>query len=280
MTKRIAAITTVRNDALFLPKWIAHYGAAFGPKNLFIFLDGHDQPRPDCALADQVNFIHLPHINQKRAKADRRRARIMSDLARALFRCFDIVLATDVDEFLLVDPKVGLGLADYLAQIKGKASVSGLGLDVGQHLKNEAPLDPARPFLDQRSFAHVSARYTKPNTIFRPLTWGSGMHRIKGRNFHIDPNLYLLHFGMVDYQRATGKTLDQTRLDAGWKAHLERRERLFSIITEATPLDGDDFFAEARHRQTRRRALLAWNKPALLKGEPVIEIPTRFRGLV
>ncbi len=280
MTKRIAAITTVRNDALFLPRWIAHYGAAFGHRNLYVFLDGHDQPRPDCAGADQVNFIHLPHQPLKRAPAMRRRARTMSYLARGLWPYFDILLATDVDEFLLVDPNTGLELAAYLLQIKAGSSVSGLGLDVGQHLTEEAPLDPAQPFLDQRAFAHLSSRYTKPVVAFRPLTWGSGMHRIKGRNFQIDPNLYLFHFGMVDYQLATGKILDKDRLATGWAGHLERREALFGIISNASPLDGDAMFAKARRYQTRRRPLYALNKPAQMPGAPVIRIPTRFAGMV
>lgn len=280
MGKRFAAITTVRNDALFLPKWIAHYGGAFGYENLFVFLDGHDQPRPDCVGADRVNFLSLPHQPLERVAAMRRRARVMSHLARGLFHYFDIVLVSDVDEFLIADPGTGQDLQSYLCAITGRATLSGLGLDVGQHVTQEAPLDPARPFLDQRRYAHVSARYTKPVVAFRPVTWGSGMHRIKGRNFHIDPNLYLFHFGMVDYQRATGKTLDSDRLATGWSGHLERRERLFGLIEQAEPVEGDAFFAKARRRQTWHRPIYALNKPGMIPGDPVVTIPERFHGLV
>lgn len=275
---RICALTTVRNDRLFLPKWIAHYGAAFGAENLFVLLDGHDQEPP--ANACHVNIIRLPHIPLERVAAMRRRARVMSRFAAGLFHYFDIAIATDVDEFIVVDPATGKGLAEYLAGLQIRGSVSALGLDVGQHLHEEAALDPARPFLRQRAYAHVSARYTKPAITARPLTWGSGMHRIKGRNFHIDPNLYLFHFGMVDYRLATGKTLDADRLATGWRAHLSRRERLFEIIANATPRDADAFLPIARRRQTWRRPLYAWNKPAMLPGDPVVRIPARFAGLV
>ncbi|MCP5036776.1 MAG: glycosyltransferase family 2 protein [Rhodobacteraceae bacterium] len=278
--KQIAAITTVRNDALFLPKWIAHYGAAFGFQNLYVFLDGFDQLRPDCPGAEQVNFIHLPHKPLERVPAMRRRARTMSDLARGLFHYFDIVLATDVDEFLINDPNTGVDLNAYLSAIEGRKSVSGLGLDVGQHMELEEPLDPDRAFLDQRRFAHLSSRYTKPVVTFRPLTWGSGMHRIKRHGFHIDPNLYVFHFGMVDYQRATGKTLDRDRLATGWGGHLERREALFGIITGANPVDGDTLFPAARRYQSRHRPLYALNKPGQMGGDPVVEIPSRFRSLI
>ena len=139
----------------------------------------------------------------------------MSHLARRLFKYLDAVIVTDSDEFLIVDPSSNLSLSEYLSTSHTRASLSRLGLDVGQHLQLEGTLDLDKPFLDQRSFAHLPSRYTKPSVAFRPVTWGSGMHRIKGRNFHIDPNLYLFHFGMIDYQLATGKTADADRLATG-----------------------------------------------------------------
>ena len=276
--KRIAAITTVRNDTVFLEKWVRYYGRQLGVKNLYVFIDGHDQPLPEWL--NDVNTLVLPHIPLKRVPAMRRRARVMSHLARGLFKYFDAVIVTDVDEFLIVDPELNQTLAEYLTHSKAKTTLSGLGLDVGQHLELEAGLDPEQPFLDQRSYAHLSSRYTKPVVAFRPVTWGSGMHRVKGRNFHIDPNLFLFHFGMVDYQLSTGKTADQDRLATGWTKHLTRREALFKIIAEADPIDGDEYFDEARERQRKRRPLYALNKPGMIRGNPVVQIPERFRGIV
>ena len=242
MTKTIAAITTVRNDAMFLPRWIDHYGKAFGYRSLYVIIDGYDQSKPDCEGSDQVNFLYLPHIPIERVPAMKRRARVMSKIAAGLFQYFDIVMATDVDEFLVADPNTGKGLREYLSGIERRTSISGLGLDVGQHLRDEEPVNDNLPLLGQRKYAHLSARYTKPNATFRPLTWGSGMHRIKRHGFRIDPNLFLFHFGMVDYERSTGKTLDRDRLSTGWGDHLKRREQLFKIITENTARDGDEYF--------------------------------------
>ena len=276
--RNICAMTTVRNDPLFLPKWIAHYGAALGHRNLLVILDGHDQDLP--ADAGPVNVLRLPHQSLERVPAMRRRARVMSKIASGLFHYFDMVIATDVDEFIVVDPRVGLGLRDYISGLnRPPAAISALGLDVGQHLREEAPLDPTRPFLDQRRYAHVSSRYTKPAIATRPVTWGSGMHRVKGRNFHIDPNLFLFHFGMVDFARMTGKTADADRLATGWEGHLGRRERIFDIITNATPREGDAYFPVARRRQSWIRPLYALNKPGMIPGDPVVKIPERFRGL-
>lgn len=276
--KRICALTTVRNDTIFLKKWIAYYGAQFGRKNLFVILDGHDQPLPTDS--DGVNFIRLPHIPLERAAADRRRARVMSDIARGLFRHFDIAIALDVDEFIVLDPAIEGDLAQYLSSHKSRSSISALGLDVAQHVEQETAIDLARPFLAQRHFALVSDRYTKPNIAMRPLTWGSGMHRIKGRNFHIDPNLFLFHFGMVDYTLSTGKTQDRDRIDSGWSNHLSRREAVFGIVAKAEPMEGDAYFPTARRNMTWRRAIYALNKPAPLAGKPVVRIPERFRDIL
>lgn len=276
--KKIAAITTVRNDEIFLEKWVQYYGSELGEKNLYVFLDGHDQPVPEAARG--VNVLYLPYQPLKRVPAMRRRAQVMSFLARGLFKYYDGVIVTDVDEFLIVDPKLELTLSEYLSASNARSSLSGLGLDVGQHIKKEGPLDLSRPFLEQRAFAHLSSRYTKPSISFAPVTWGSGMHRIKGRNFHIDPNLFLFHFGMVDYKLATGKTADGDRISTGWSNHLSRRERLFKIIAESEPIDGDDYFSQARKYQTWHRPIYAWNKPAMIPKNPVVRIPQRFTGVI
>jgi len=276
--KRIAAITTVRNDSVFLEKWVQYYGEQFGIKNIYIFIDGHDQTVPESAK--EANILFLPHIPLKREAADRRRARIMSELAAGLFQVFDAVIVTDVDEFLIVDPNTKASLSEYLSNNQSHTSLSGLGMDVGQHLQIEASLDLTKPFLSQRKFAHLSSRYTKPSVAFKPVIWGSGMHRIKGKNFHIDPNLFLFHFGMIDYQLSTGKTADKDRLTNNWTNHLVRREQLFKIISESTPIDGDDYFSQARHYQTWHRPFYALNKPGMIPNNPVIKIPKRFMGII
>ena len=147
---RAFAMTTLRNDILFLTRWVAHYGGAVGRENLFIILDGHDQHAPEGL--GPVNILRLPHREASRASGDRRRARIMSDIARGLMRLYDIAIVTDVDEFLILDPALGQDLVPYLASRRG-ATLSALGLDVGQHMDRESPLDPARPYAGRRDSA-------------------------------------------------------------------------------------------------------------------------------
>jgi len=36
----------VRNDTFFADKWISYYGAQLGYENLYLFVDGMEQPLP------------------------------------------------------------------------------------------------------------------------------------------------------------------------------------------------------------------------------------------
>ena len=195
-TKRIAVITMARDDDFFLSRWIAYYGKQFGTENLYILLDGTDQNIPENA--GNTHITKLEHKPMSRSSGDKYRINKISNLAHELMKKYDIVIGCDCDEFLIVDPRTNKTLSEYLSNKKIHTSVSGLGLDIGQHLYNETILDRYAPFLEQREYALLSTRYTKPVVINKPVNWGSGFHSIKHHNFHIDKNLYLLHFGAID----------------------------------------------------------------------------------
>ncbi|TNF42822.1 MAG: glycosyltransferase family 2 protein, partial [Bacteroidetes bacterium] len=260
--KKIGVISMARNDQFFIPKWIDYYGSQFGYENLFLILDGHDQDFPSGS--EPVNVIRIPREKQSRSRGDKNRIDLISALAKALFQRYDLIIAHDIDEILVADPAHHSGLAEYLQRPIKYSSLSALGLDVGQNIDNEGPIDPSRPFLQQRSFAHVSARYTKAIVATRPVRWGSGFHRVVNKNFHIDPELFLFHFGMVDFQIARLKMEDQSLLSAGWQGHLDRRYELFELIRKKTPIEGDSFFSQARRRESLFRPIFALNKPGML----------------
>jgi hypothetical protein len=276
--KRIAALTTVRNGERFLERWLSHYGAAFGLSNLYVILDGHDQKIP--AGYPDVNAISIDHVPHARSKGDKIRAARASDLARDLLNDYDIVIGTDVDEFLVVDPRAKTPLDVYLSQIEITGCLSAMGLDVVRHDTDEVPLDWAAPFLGQRRYSIISDRYTKANILKKPLRWGSGFHRVRHHGFRIDPQLVLFHFGSVDPQEARARLEDTDRKSDGWTAHQMRRINVSDEITSSTPRDGDDVFDDARAALSRPRSLIAWNKPRPLRGDRVVTIPDRFHGIV
>jgi hypothetical protein len=276
--KKICAISMLRNDIFFVNKWIDYYGNQIGFRNLYLVLDGFDQPLP--RNHESINIIQREHIPMNRSRGDSYRVKLVTNIAKELFDRYDVVIAHDIDEFLVVDPLIGLSLSEYLQKSFHTSSRSALGIDVGQHVEKEAPIDPDRPFLQQRSFAHVSARYTKPIVALKPLKWGAGYHRVRGKNFTIDPNLFLFHFGMVDYEMCKNK-IDQSELNkSGWKGHFKRRFELFSLIENKKAVPGDSFFAKARMRQSVFRPFYALNKPGMLIEKPIITIPERFRNIL
>jgi len=269
--KRIAAITMARNDDFFLGRWIKYYGGMLGKENLYVYLDGLDQAAPKNS--DGVNITKLQHIEEAVQRGDKRRILLLSELAGKLFAAgYDIVIGCDCDEFLIVDPATGMGLPEYLSEIRNRTSVSGLGLDVGMDLNTESALDMRAPFLTQRKYALLSTRYTKSVVLFRPATWGSGFHSVKGKNFHIDKNLYLLHFGGVDYNMIKNKIGDR---NPSWERHLKKRARTIEIITKSRRRGAS--IKIARALQTALRPIYDWNKPGMLGLRWVTTIPERFQ---
>ncbi|HOY47100.1 MAG TPA: glycosyltransferase family 2 protein [Alphaproteobacteria bacterium] len=273
MKKRIAAITMARNDEFFLNRWIAYYGRELGEENLYIYLDGLDQKIPSGA--GNANITKLPHKEGlSRSQGDKYRISLLSNLAKNLFlNGYDIVIGCDTDEFLVVDPNTKKSLAQYLSDKKINTPISGLGLDVGQDLNAEDQLDLEKPLLQQREFALLSTRYTKPVVLGGIARWGSGFHCVKNNNFKIDKNLYLLHFGSVDYEMIRSKIGDR---NPDWKKHLARRAQTIYIITRKKRRS-EKFIKLARILQTWVRPIYAWNKPAQFGLKLVTKIPNKLK---
>lgn len=267
----------VRNDNFFLSRWIAYYGHQLGEENLYIFLDGKDQIAPVNAI--KTNIKKIEHLEGQVAIADKKRINFLSGEAIKLFERYDLVIGTDVDEFLLVDPKCNKSLSEYLNGIDIETSVSGLGIDVGQNINIEKSIIENKAFLLQRNFAVLSSRYTKASVIAKPIKWGAGFHRIKGHNFKIDKNLYLFHFGSVDFDILKQKLGDNDKLKDGWKRHLNKRSRTITLISTKKAKDGDIIIPFARLLQTIVRPIFAWNKPSMAGLKLVIKIPERFKGV-
>ena len=270
--KKIAVITMARDDEFFLSRWIAYYGKQFGTENLYILLDGTDQKTPQNA--GNAHITKLPHADMSRAAGDKYRIGKLSELAQELLKTYDIVIGCDVDEFLIVDPNMRQTLAQYLTTIKIHTTVSGLGLDVGQHLDLETPLDINAPLLEQREYALLSTRYTKPVVINKPVHWGSGFHSVKHHNFHIDKNLYLLHFGAVDMNMLIKKA---KKRGPDWVNHLHRRGNgTINAVTKRTPRP-EKYMSRARTIQQIFRPIYALDKPCMLGLKRVVKIPARFK---
>ncbi len=278
MGKKICALTMVRNDEFYLRKWVAYYGAEIGMENLYVFLDGKDQEIPQWCPG--VNVTAVDKIPGQVVEAEKGRLDFLSAKAAELLQTYDLVIGVDADEILVVDPKLGKTLAEYLSEADIDVSISGLGVDVGQHTAEEGDISSDLPFLSQRHYARLSTRYTKPCVIAKPVRWGRGFHRIKGHNFHIGKDLFLFHFGYFDLGRIKARFDDPSRRAAGWTKHLERRSKTIRLVTEGKARDWDRWTRNARLIQTFCRPPYALNKPAMFEMVIIVRIPDRFSKIV
>lgn len=277
--KHIAALTMVRNDDFFLRKWVEYYGRELGKENLYIYYDGEDQAVADVCQGTNA-FLH-PKIGQQVVAAEKGRLKFLSQQAAELFaKGYDIVIGVDADEYIVVDPKLGIGLREFLSRQDIDVSLSPLGLDFGQKLDEEGDLSLKKTFLSQRHYAQIGTRYTKPSIISQPCRWGSGFHRVKGHNFHIASDLYLLHFGYADSKILEGRLGDADRVAQGWKKHIYKRSRTIKYATEKKARDFDKWTRFARICQTWCRPPYALNKPAMFELRLVVKIPERFNDVL
>ena len=276
--KRICALTMVRNDDFYLKKWTAYYGRELGEENLYIFLDGKDQPIPDWC--PKAHIAAYDKIKGQVVEAEKGRLALLSQKAAELLESYDLVIGTDADEFLIVDPALGISLAEYLSSKDIKISLSGLGVDVGQNTKEETGIIENEPFLRQRHYARLSTRYSKPSVLAAPVVWGSGFHRIKGHNFHIAKDLYLFHFGYFDLGRIEARFNDKDRKEAGWSRHLAKRSKTIRLVTNKKAGEWNSCVNFARIIQNLVRPPYAWNKPAMFEMVVIVRIPERFQDIV
>ena len=272
--KKICAITMARNDDFFLERWIEYYGMQLGKENLYILLDGVDQNPPKNA--ENINITKTQRVIGQVAAADKGRIGILTALAKELLLKYDLVIGSDADEFLLVDPRCKQTLKEYLSSITINTSVSGLGIDVGQKIGEESELDKTKPFLSQREYAIISTRYTKTSVIASAVEWGSGFHRIRNKNFKIDKNLYLFHFGCVDMKMLEEKLKDNEKIESGWERHLKKRSKTIRSVSNQKARNANSLFPFARIIQTIFRPVYAWNKPSMFGWKPVVKIPAHF----
>ena len=269
----------VRNDDFYLRKWVEYYGRELGKENLWIYFDGTDQTiAPFCEGTNA--FLHEKIGNQVVA-AEKGRLRFLSERAASLLeQGYDLVIGVDADEFIVVDPKREMSLREYLSAQKIGVSLSALGLDIGQKLGEEGDITENEPFLKQRHYAQIGTRYTKPSIVAKPCIWGSGFHRVKGHNFHIAKDLYLMHFGYFDKRRLEERFSDKDRLSQGWGKHMAKRARTIRYATELPARDFDRWTKFARICQTIVRPPYALNKPAMFELRIVVRIPERFETIV
>jgi hypothetical protein len=202
---RTVALTMVRDEREMLPRWVRHYGSHLGLDNLIV-LDDNSQDGSTHGLPCTVQRLPPPRPTDHWGAM---RLRLANGLAAGLLAYYDAVIFTDVDEFLVPDPARYSSIPHYLAARPDRQVLAPLAFDVVHNAREEPPIDPERPVLEQRRYVKFNRAMCKPQVKRGPVRWGSAFHAVKAP-FDIDPDLVMLHLKFFD-ERALRETGDRRR---------------------------------------------------------------------
>lgn len=285
-------MTMVRDEAVWLPRWVAHYGREVGTRNLLVFDDG----TTDGSTTNLPCRVHpMPTGWLGDDSFDAGRTGVLNRRARWLLekRGYDAVIAVDVDEFLVADPAVHPSLLDFLAARRHLDVIAATGLDIVHHTPSEEPLDPTRPVTEQRSFAQFTGGMCKPTIKRVAAPWRMAGHGIRAP-FTIDPELFLLHTKYADRdllrvaaaRRHERFLADRAGHTSTWTLPPDTLvERLAADIDAIEPTQVPVFDPRAVDPATiievvgERYRSLGGNRRRTT-GSPVVRIPPQLRGTV
>ena len=185
-----ALLTMVYNERIFLPIWLRYYSRFFAPEDIYVI----DHASTDGST-EAGGFVRIPVEHP--SDDDYWRVEVVEREQRELLDRYDVVLATDVDEIVAPDPRVGT-LGDYIDEFD-REFVNCIGYELLHMKRSEPPFDPHLPVLEQRSHWFRNPGYDKPLLAKVPISWGPGFHiRADGR-IERDPGLRMIHLHRMDY---------------------------------------------------------------------------------
>lgn len=187
---KIAAFTMVHNEDVFLPIWINHYGKHVGYENLYVIDDGSVDNSTD-------NLGPINVIKKNKSPLDEDvRAILISSFFEILLNNYDVVVFSDVDELIVVDPRVNNSFFEYIKKYSN-LPITAIGFDIIHRLFYESDIVLENKLFSQRNFARFSPLYCKTLISSRPIRWSPGFHysNIQRR---FDENIYLFHLRAFD----------------------------------------------------------------------------------
>ena len=187
---RVAVICTVYNEAILLPLWLTYYGSLFGLDNLYLIDDGSTD-----GSTDNLGAVNVIRIDQAEIDQDRR-CRDVSFFHNEIKRLYDAVIYVDIDEFLVPDPLLGVGLRDYIERT-ALDHFNAVGLNVIQHISAEPDYSPSRGVFKQRRFVQFERSYCKQLIHKARVFWSVGFHNTT-EPVAMAAGLYLFHLRAMD----------------------------------------------------------------------------------
>jgi hypothetical protein len=194
---RAVAITMARDEAELLPRWVRYYGEQLGLENLIVLDDGTTDGSTERL---PCTSFRLPPQPWRGAWGKTRRT-LANALSRGLLTCYDFVIFTDVDEFLVPDPLQYGGLLDYLSAFSSRQVIAPVALNVLHDARTEPALDATRLVLEQRRYVKFAPGMCKPCIKSIPAEWQLAFHGIR-YPFQVSPDLWMVHLKFADMETA------------------------------------------------------------------------------
>jgi hypothetical protein len=195
-----AAFTIAQNEPVMLPLWLQYHERHFAGRDLYVL----DHDSTDGCAEQLAGRCHVIPVHRSTSFDHRWLRATVEAFQSFLLQSYATVLFTEVDEFVVPDPRHYSGLADYIARMAAPA-VRCVGFEVVQQ-PDEPPLDFDEPILRQRSSWHASSDYGKRVLSRIPLAWSEGFHHeYNAPDDPPDPALMLIHLHRVDYQRCLAR---------------------------------------------------------------------------
>jgi Glycosyl transferase family 2 len=289
--KKLACIMTmVRDDYFFLERWVRYYGEMFGRDALYVVNHGNGEKIKDIAAG--CNVIGIPDVFNE--KFDAMRWRLLNNLAQGLRGYYNYVLIGDVDEFVVVDPKTEMNLADFLGKRRGKNTITPIGLEV-VHQPALEPEGLDGPMLGPRRYARFTTAYSKPCIFNHHVEISRGGHYATDPELKIFKNVYMFHMRYVDAQMYSdtlarrGKQVeriaqsgDDTMISWQWRQQDDKPDPY--QVAAQMPI-GETFDVEAYLKRMYKTWGVRDDKSGLHHvarqiGKVLMPLPERFFGLI
>lgn len=201
---KIGIIARHKNDEKFLNLWYRYYSRFFLDRDIYIIdnesTDGSIEKFRLKHIQVNVSTVKTPYVYDEGVLTQ---AVIDKQFELFTHLNYDVVVYTDIDEFIIPDPSRWKDLRNYIEKIMEEREHIGThGYEIYQD-KNEPSLNfDSNQILNQRNWWCECDFYKKPLITRIPVEWGWGFHDfgIESREWvRADYHLYLFHLQKIDY---------------------------------------------------------------------------------
>jgi hypothetical protein len=287
----LGVLTMVYQDYDLLQNWVNYYEKQVGREHLYVLSHGNDPEHR--RIADGCNVINIPR-DPTMFQLDRRRWFLIGQFINGLLRYYSWMIASDVDEIVVLDPDIGDSVPKYLERFntpRAPKSISPFGIEIVHNPDFETKaLSDEGTILEKRRLFRLNANYAKPCIVRSDVAFTMGGHANNHQPRQLDDHLYLMHLRFYDFdlscERLKGRAVLRKDLyenadgDAKdvWTKSIETYKRLALQEPKETTID----FPEFRETMLTKSQDLHGGKVTFFGGgrsKELYRLPDRFTSV-